>query len=165
MTPWMGLLVVAVLLQSTVLSRVTVGGVHPNLMLAIIVSWSLLRSGREGLLWAFFGGLLLDLLSSAPLGTFLVALLVTAFVTGLIEVALFRPSLWLPVGVMFLASPLFHLVAMVMMESLGWDVTWTNLTSRLLPATILDALLILPLFPLLRRVSDMAGEKAIEWSR
>lgn len=165
MSPWMGLLLLAALLQSSLLWALSVWGVHPTLMLSIVLGWSLLRGGREGLLWALVGGGLLDLLSAAPFGTFTVALLTIAFLSGLIEQILFHPPAWLPVVIMLLASPLFHFISLVMMQSLGWPVNWARLGNVLLPAALLDAFTILLLFPLLRRASALAGERAIEWAR
>ena len=163
MSPWMFLLLLAGILQSTFLSQITLFGVHPNLMLTVVVSWCLLRGGREGLSWGLLGGLILDLLSIAPFGTFTIALLLTAFFMTLNDVSFFRPTRALPAGVMLLVSPFFHLAAMVTMQTLGWQVGWSRVLSLLLPAAMVDALLILLLFPLIRRLSNLAGHRAIEW--
>jgi len=40
---------------------------RPNLVLILTATWAAIR-GDEGFVWAFFGGLLLDLLSGAPFG-------------------------------------------------------------------------------------------------
>ena len=48
--------------QSTVMPHLTIMGVKPDLMLLAVMSWSLLRGSEEGLVWAFIGGLALDLL-------------------------------------------------------------------------------------------------------
>jgi rod shape-determining protein MreD len=66
---WMfAFLFVLSLLQSTVLPRITVLGVHPDLLLMVVTSWSLLRGSEEGMLWALIGGLGMDLLSGAQFG-------------------------------------------------------------------------------------------------
>ncbi|MGH2542351.1 MAG: rod shape-determining protein MreD [Ardenticatenaceae bacterium] len=164
MSPWLLLLLLAAMLQSTLLPGWTFFGVHPNLVLVLVVAWSLLRGGREGLIWGLVGGILLDLYSITPFGTFTVAMLVIALVAGFAELTPFRPALLLPVGMVLALSPLFHLVALGMMQSLGWDVAWSS-TWRLLPASaILNALLTLLLFRPMRALSRRAGERAIEWS-
>lgn len=163
MSPWMLLLFFAGILQSTFLSKITFFGVHPNLMLTLVLCWSLLRGGREGLSWGLLGGLILDLFSITPFGTFTIALLVTAFFTTLSEASSFQLTRILPAGIMLLASPLFHLIAMIMMQLLGWQVGWSRLLSLLLPAACVDALFTLFLFPLIRRLSNLAGSRTIEW--
>ncbi len=163
MSPWMLLLFFAGILQSTFLSKITFFGVHPNLMLTLVLCWCLLRGGREGLSWGLLGGLILDLFSITPFGTFTIALLVTAFFTTLSEASSFQLTRILPAGIMLLASPLFHLIAMIMMQLLGWQVGWSRLLSLLLPAACVDALFTLFLFPLIRRLSNLAGSRTIEW--
>ncbi|MGB0388219.1 MAG: rod shape-determining protein MreD [Ardenticatenaceae bacterium] len=163
MSPWMFLLVLAALLQSTFLSEITWFGVHPNLMLTLVVSWTLLRGGREGLSWGFLGGLILDLLSILPFGTFTIALLVTALFTSLSEITYFKPTRALQAGMMLLVSPLFHLTAMATMQTLGWQVGWARSLSLLPSAAMVDALLILLLFPFIRRLTHLAGNRAIDW--
>lgn len=163
MSPWIVLLVLIALLQSTFLAQIRWLGVHPNLMLTVVVSWSLLRGGREGLSWGFIGGIILDLFSITPFGTFTIALTFTTFLTGLIEQTSFQTNRILPVALMFLLSPLFQLASMVSMQTLGWQVGWYRALSLLLPGAMLDALLILLIFPLVRRLSRLAGDRAIEW--
>lgn len=163
MTPWILVLLLVGIFQSSLLARLTLFGVHPNLMLIVVVSWGLLRGGREGLLWGMAGGLVLDVLSGAPFGVFTVAMLVVAFVAGLIETSLLRPTLGLLVGLVLLMSPLFQLVAVLMLRALDWPVGWGRAASLLLPAAAVDAGLTLLLFPLVRRLSRLAGDRAIEW--
>jgi rod shape-determining protein MreD len=57
------LMLVAAIAQSTLFRHLDLFGAVPNLVLAISVAWTLLRGTHEGLLWAFTGGLALDLLS------------------------------------------------------------------------------------------------------
>ncbi|MDQ4078491.1 MAG: rod shape-determining protein MreD [Chloroflexota bacterium] len=163
MSPWIVLILLAGLLQSTLISEFDLWGVHPNLVLTLVLGWSLLRGGREGLIWGLMGGVILDLYSVAPFGTFTIAMLVAALVTSLTEVLPIQATVLLSVGLMLVVSPLFHFVAMVMMESLGWDVAWRTMWVRLPPAALLDAVLILLLYRPLRQISHLAGERAIEW--
>lgn len=163
MSPWVMILVLIALLQSTVLAQITWLGVHPNLMLTVVVSWSLLRGGREGLSWGFIGGIILDIFSITPFGTFTIALIFTTFLTGLIELSSFQTNRILPIGIIFLVSPLFELATIISMQTLGWQVGWFRAFSLLLPGAMINALLILFIFPLVRRLSLLAGERAIDW--
>lgn len=164
MTPWGVLVVAAALLQAAWVAKVSLWGAQPNLVLVVVVGWSLLRAGREGLLWAMVGGVMLDLFSAAPLGTFTVALLITALAATLLDETPLRASLPLATVAMFLLSPLFHFVAMVLMQSLGWDVAWANKFTLLPAAATADALLMALLFRPLQLANRLAGERPIEWS-
>lgn len=164
MTPWLAVVMLAGIIQSAVLSQFNLLGVHPNIVLVIVVCWSLLRGGRAGLIWAMTGGLVLDLLSTTPFGVFTVALLVTAFAMGFVEANLFRPTIILPVGFVFLASLLFQLITIMMMQALGWRVAWGSVWTLIPSTALLDALLTFLVFPAMRRISLIVGARDIEWT-
>jgi rod shape-determining protein MreD len=66
----LGLLFGAALLQTTLSPYMKIGGIHPDLVLLLVIGWSALRGMEEGATWAFIGGISLDILSSAPFGVF-----------------------------------------------------------------------------------------------
>jgi rod shape-determining protein MreD len=76
------LLTLVALFQSVLLSRVSLWGARPDLMLLIVLLWAMVRSVDEALVWGFIGGLLMDLLSGGPLGGTSLALLAAAFLAG-----------------------------------------------------------------------------------
>lgn len=165
MTPWMVILVAVAFIQHVVLPHVTFFGAHPNLMLVVIVAWGLLRGNRDGLIWALVGGVLLDLFSLAPIGTATLPLLIVMFLVGLLEFTAFRVVIWLPIATVFVATPLFQLLALVVIKSLGWETGWGRTVELLLPMATFNALLMVIIFPLMRRVSGWAGQKGIDWRR
>jgi rod shape-determining protein MreD len=73
--------VLAALLEASVLPELTVAGAKPDLVLVMAIVAALMVGVEEGLVWAFVGGLMLDLiLPDRPLGATILSLLV---VTGL----------------------------------------------------------------------------------
>ncbi|MDE3112398.1 MAG: rod shape-determining protein MreD [Chloroflexota bacterium] len=83
--------VVAALIQGAVASLITVGGAFPSMPVLVAASWSIATGAREGLWWAFVGGLATDVLSAGPLGAFTVALLPGALIVGLGERSTSKP--------------------------------------------------------------------------
>jgi len=77
--------VAAALLQGALVGLISVGGAFPNLPILVAASWSVATGAREGLWWAFFGGLALDVLSGGPLGAYTVAALPAVLLVGLGE--------------------------------------------------------------------------------
>jgi rod shape-determining protein MreD len=130
------LLVVVALAQSSLSPRLALLGVQPNLMLLAVLSWSLLRGGREGLLWAFGGGVLVDILSGAPLGVSSLSLLLVSLLSSQGELAVFGTTLSLPLFVGFVGSLLHDLSFLFMLQLLGWSIDWPTALSKLL---LLDA--------------------------
>jgi rod shape-determining protein MreD len=135
-----GLLLILIALAQTTLSpRLLVMGAQPNLMLLSVVSWSLLRGERQGMLWAFVGGALIDLLSGAPLGVSSLSLLLVSFLAGLGATTIFRASLSLLL-LIGLGSSLFHdAIFLALLQIMGWPVNWpVGLWRLMLPSAGLN---------------------------
>lgn len=77
--------VVAALLQGTVAPLIAVGGARPSLPILVAASWSVAAGAREGVWWAFLGGIVSDLISAGPLGAFALASLPPVAAVGLRE--------------------------------------------------------------------------------
>ncbi len=74
----------AVILQITFLSKTTIFGVIPNLVLLLIICQSAIKGHKEGFLWAFLGGFLLDLFSKVYFGIWTLSFLFIAYIISFI---------------------------------------------------------------------------------
>lgn len=83
--------VLAALLQGAVAGLITVGGAFPSMPMLAAASWSVATGAREGLWWAFVGGLATDVLSAGPFGAFTVAALPGTLVAGMGERSAAKP--------------------------------------------------------------------------
>lgn len=135
------MLFVVTLLQSTVMSRITIAGVHPDLMLMVVTSWSLLRGTQEGMLWALSGGVSMDLLSGARFGLHSLALLIVSFATGFGERTIFRFEILTPVLVIPFATFGYQLALMAGLFLFGWPVVWgTMMRAVVLPSMLVNTI-------------------------
>lgn len=98
------LLVAASLLQSTAANRIEIRNVKPDLVLLLIVIGTLLYGSRPGLVWAFVGGVAIDLFSGGPLGSSSVALMAAALVVGAGQRTLSRFNVVVPLTATALAT-------------------------------------------------------------
>ncbi len=147
------LVLVMALLQVTWLPLI---GWRPDLMLVLVVSWSLLRGPEEGVLWAFVGGVLLDLLSGGPFGAFTVALLLAALVAGVVHRAAFGAML-LQVAVMAVTTFLYHVVYLAVLASTEYTADWAFASRIIGPALAWNILLLLLLYRPLAWVNRRTG--------
>ena len=85
--PGAGLLAAAALLQVTLVGRLDPALPEPNLVLALVAARAFLRGGRAWMAWGLAGGLMLDLAGTGPLGVHALAMLVAAYVAGLLAAA------------------------------------------------------------------------------
>lgn len=158
------LLISVALIQSTVVPHLTLWGVKPDLMLLVVISWSLLRGAREGIIWGFIGGFCLDLFSGTPLGLSALALLIVSFFSSLGEATVFRTHVILPLATVFFASLIYDFIFLLVLRTLGWPVVWLDSFIRLvLPASLLNVLLTPLVYPTIRWLHHKTGRKEMEW--
>ncbi|MBX3015439.1 MAG: rod shape-determining protein MreD [Caldilineaceae bacterium] len=161
----------AALLQSTVATRLAIRGVKPDMVLIIVVIGTLIYGGRAGLVWAFLGGIGLDLFSGGPLGISSLGLLLAALVAGVGHRILSRYHILVPIGASGLGTLLYGCVyvgllsllheagQMPLFQGLGLPnyqlAFWAMLQDVIIPATIYNMTIVLFLTPLLNRVPEI----------
>ena len=96
-------ILVAVILQAAVLSRLPLPGGPPNLVLVLVIAIGLAAGGSAGLAAGFGAGLLTDVLSDHPVGVLALCFALAGFVAGLLEADV-RRSVLLPVVVVAVAD-------------------------------------------------------------
>jgi rod shape-determining protein MreD len=79
-------LVVAVLVQSTVLARLTVAGVRPDLLVLAVVSVAAATDPTTGAVFGFVAGLVADLLFDLPVGVSALVYVAVGFAVGTVRV-------------------------------------------------------------------------------
>jgi len=112
------LVIALAILQATLLQALPVFGVVPGLWLVVAVAWSLLRGMREGLLVAFFGGLIIDLLSTAPLGVTSLSLMLAIAAATFLQRHLPKNQTLVPALLTALATILFWFVSLLILRLL-----------------------------------------------
>ncbi|MFQ6014921.1 MAG: rod shape-determining protein MreD [Anaerolineae bacterium] len=128
--------------QSTAMPYLSLAGVKPDLMLLVVISWSLIRGAGEGIVWGFVGGMILDLLSGAPFGVFTLALTTISFLSGIGEINIFRSNIFLPLMVIGLATIAYSFISLLLLQTLGWPVNWSDSLIRIvLPTAFLNTIL------------------------
>ncbi len=147
------LLAVAAVLQASVLSRLHLVGGTADLVLLLALSWTLIGEWQGGPVWGFIGGLCLDVLSGGPLGANALSLVVVAYLAGLTEGRFYRSHFLLPLATVLLGTLLYHLLYLSLLAATGHTVAWlASLSQVTLPAVLLNTVLMLPLYHLLRWV-------------
>lgn len=131
------------LLQGVLLSQVNLWGARPDLMLLVVLAWAMVRNVEEGLLWAFIGGLILDLLSGGPLGAILLALVAVAFLAGQSWGQGFGSPVVRLLLLTFLGVVVYHLTLLFILTLMGYAVDWRFALTRVIgPSALLNVVLI-----------------------
>lgn len=95
---------IGLILQSTLFSHLTVAGVKPDVILVLLIFYSLLHGPTEGALMGLAGGLLQDLLFGQNIGMNTLSKLATGYVFGALEKKIYKENLLIPMIALFVAT-------------------------------------------------------------
>jgi rod shape-determining protein MreD len=144
------LLILAAVLDTTLMPQVRLGSGAPDLVFLLVVSWGLLADVREGMFWAVVGGVLRDVLSVAPLGTSALGLVLVVFGADLIMGDVHRHNLVLPPLVAAGGTVVYHLAIWVVLRVDGMGAPLgPGLFYVTLPTVIYNTIVIVPAFRVL----------------
>jgi rod shape-determining protein MreD len=149
-------LIAALAIQSTVLTKVTLFGVIPQLVFVVVVSFAFLEGEKVGIVVGFSAGLLLDFqLPASILGLTALVYTLVGFSVGTLRYYTPATSVWTPMLGVALATALaegsYALMAIMMGES------WVSLsnTAKIAGLVVLYNTLLTPfVFPLVKKVAD-----------
>ena len=141
----LALMIIAAVAQTSVAPAFTFLGARPDFVLVVVVTWAVLRGVEEGIIWALVGGIALDLLSGSPFGVFTVSLVIVGFLTSLGEMNVFRANALLPGFAIVVATIVYNVLILVILQLMGRPVTWNVELIRLIAATVVLNLICLTL--------------------
>lgn len=131
--------------QTAVLPHFPILGLIPQLSFLVALAWGLLRGMNEGIVWAFIGGLLLDLFSVAPMGVTSLSFMLAILAVVWIENAIPADRFFVPVIMTAAATVINLLIYLILLRLLGYPTTLQE-AAALLPTAILHGALILPIY-------------------
>jgi len=94
----------ALLVQVTVLSRVRIFGVVPNLMLLVAVAAGITGGPARGAAIGFASGMAFDIFLETPLGLSALVFCIVGYTVGAAETGILRAAWWIPVLTAFVAG-------------------------------------------------------------
>lgn len=133
--------IVAGLLELTIIPYLQIGGVQPDLVLVLAVAWTLVAGLEGGLVWAFVGGLMLDVLAARPLGSTPFVLLVCVGLAAA-GARFLEPARWAgPAIAAFVLAPVAAVLFLVTYGVIREPVPFGDLLGATLPRALYDAVL------------------------
>jgi rod shape-determining protein MreD len=122
---------------------------------------TLVYGSRSGLLWAFIGGLALDIFSGGPMGASSLALMAAVLVAGFGHRTLSRYNLLVPIGAMALGTLVYAATYLSILAVLEYFQVahqflplWPTVQNIVVPALVYNTTLMILLLPLLNRVPE-----------
>lgn len=139
-------LIVFAFLQATVFPSSELIGIFPDVTLVIILVWSAVRGVRDGLLWAFLVGILLDTLALDPLGGNALALLPVVLLGAIAGRAFFQSNLIVPILACVAATFLHAIVLLLVRSAGGATIAIGPLMRIVMLQTILNVMIVPPIY-------------------
>ncbi|MDD2401346.1 MAG: rod shape-determining protein MreD [Clostridia bacterium] len=130
------------ILQSTILSHLTIAGVKPDILLIIVVFNSLFKGPFKGSLFGFFLGLVEDIFLGKYIGMNALAKGIISFIWGWLTEGAFRENLLVPVVSLFLASILNGVIIILLGEVAGLNWNWGLFFWKVIPVAICNTCLV-----------------------
>lgn len=141
------ILLLAAVLNATVMAEFRIGGGAPDLVFLIVVSWALLAGVQDALLWAIIGGVMQDWFSVAPLGASALGLVIVTFTADSLFGQIQRGNVIIPPLVAAAGTVVYHLGIIAALRTVDITVPLgEGLLYVTLPTMIFNGLVMLPVF-------------------
>lgn len=115
---------VMVLLQTTVVQLLRIGGVVPNIMLIWLIISIVLFGRFAGIKTAIYAGVLTDVLIGKGLGVYLLIYLTIASIIALLEEKIFKDNYITPVVLILSSTVVFHMLYFLIDYLATGDFNW-----------------------------------------
>ena len=145
-------LFLAVVIQLSIMSQVTILGGHPNLLLVALVCVSLLRGALFGAVAGFGAGLLADTGVFGTLGFTALLLTLAGYWSGRYGETTGRDRAHAPLLSIAVITILYQTAALVLRFMLGQNAPGSAIFAGLFPTVLLNLILTLPVYALVRRL-------------
>ena len=155
---------VAALFELTVAPYLRVGDAQPHLVLVLAVVVTVAVGFESGLVWAFIGGLLLDVLAQRPIGSTAFALLLCVGGATVLTRILSRVRPLVPIAAVFLLSLAYSMTIYVTLSALLGPVQVDDPIGVLIPGAVYDTVVAALIGPLAVALHDRrADQERIDW--
>jgi len=162
----LGLLVIPLLaiFQSTLLPYLNFHGkFNLDLVLIIVLSWNLAYPESESLLWALLGGLMLDALSGAHMGTNIISLTLASLIANLAGIRVWSTHIILRISVGITGTIIYYLVYFLLLTITGWRTDWANLPiENFVGSIIINVFVMILILPSARWLAVKITQRTID---
>ncbi|EKD49376.1 MAG: Rod shape-determining protein MreD [uncultured bacterium] len=143
------LLFLLAMMQVTVVRHIAVGQIVPQMVLVACLAWAMIHGMKEGVIWAFIGGIFLDTISPTPFGIFSISMMIAALLVGMLEERSFSTVTMYSVLILTIVGSFVYSLVFVLLSKLYhvlwggvWDISFSYLTNFSLLQIVYHVILI-----------------------
>lgn len=150
-------------LHSTVSNNIRFFNGGLDVMLVVVMAWSLVQRGNDGPLWAFIGGVLADSFSGGPAGAITLSLAMVTFLIALTEGRFYKANIIVASLFSVLGTLMYHLIYLTTLAISGYPVNFAEtLALATFPSAVLNFLLMLPTYQAAKWLSALIAPPKVE---
>jgi len=147
-------LILVVILQSSIVSRITLLDGYADLMLVVLAAWALHAEANSSWLWAIVGALLVSFVSGLPWFVIFIGYLVVVFLASVLQKRVWQVPILAMFSIVFSGTLLMNIIAFIALRFSGYPLPLGNsIGFVILPSLLLNMFFSLPVFIVMR---DMA---------
>lgn len=161
-------IIVCFLLQSTLLSQFSIGGIVPNILIIVTASLSFLQGRRPGIFIGFFCGLLVDIFFGNIIGFYALLYMYVGYINGLFKKILFPEDIKLPLMLIAGSDFTYNIICYIFLFLLKGNFHFFYyLLHIIIPEVVYTTVLACILYPLIHVIyrkledSEKKGEQTI----
>ena len=155
---------VTAIVELTVGPYIRVGNAQPHLVFVFAIVWTFAVGLESGLVWAFVGGMALDVMAQRPLGTSSFALIIVVGLAAAIAHLFTRWRALVVVPAVAILSLLYSMTLFLLLGALGSSGPAQDPIGTLMPSVAYDAIVAVIVGPLAIAVHDRyVGEERVDW--
>lgn len=158
-------LIISFLLQSTLLSQFTIGGIIPNLVLIVIASVGFLNGRKSGLVMGFIIGLVFDVFYGSIIGLYALLYMCIGFANGTFKKILFPGDIKLPLLLILTSDIAYGNVCYILTFLLNGKFNYLfYVKSVILPEVVYTTICAFAIYPIINAIFKRieAHEKLLE---
>jgi rod shape-determining protein MreD len=149
------ILALAVILQSAIVSRISLLSGYADLVLVIVIGWALQEGVTTAWHWAILAGAMTAVVTSLPWVVPLAGFLIAVLLAQALQKRIWQAPLIGMFTVTFAASLFSHLLSFVVINLSGASIPLSDAFSLVtLPSVLLNLLLAIPVFWLMRDLAQ-----------
>ena len=144
-------LALAVILQSAIVSRITLLSGYADLVLVIVIAWALQEEVTTAWHWALVAGVMTAIVTGLPWFVPLIVFLGAVLFARSLQKRIWQAPIIAMFTVTFLASIFSHLFTLIVLNVMGASLSFSSTFSLItLPSVLLNLLLAIPVLWMMR---------------
>jgi rod shape-determining protein MreD len=149
------LLALVVIVQSSVISQMTLLAGYADLMLVVLAAWALKADAMVTLLWAILGGALVSFVSGLPWPVVMIGYLFVVLLAQLLRQRVWQAPLLALFTVIFIGTLLMNILTLFTLTLLGTPFSvGDSLGLIVLPSALLNLLFAIPVYAMMRDLAQ-----------